>query len=40
LRWRFETDGIVPGSPIVSEGILYVGSADHRLYALRVASQG
>src|SRR5262245_5832874 len=32
-RWRHETGGIVDSSPAVVEGIVYVGSADHFVYA-------
>ncbi|NWJ42256.1 MAG: PQQ-binding-like beta-propeller repeat protein [Geothrix sp.] len=32
--WTFRTGAKVVSSPVVSEGVLYVGSADHRLYAL------
>lgn len=38
LRWRFETGGYVISSPTIAagSGILYIGSADHHLYALPV----
>ena len=32
--WSFRTGAKVLSSPVVSEGIVYVGSADHKLYAL------
>jgi predicted small lipoprotein YifL len=33
--WEFETVGLVPSSPAIgSEGTVYVGSADHKLYAI------
>ena len=34
LRWRFRTGGLVISSPAVGDGIIYVGSTDHRVYAL------
>ncbi|MCB0210965.1 MAG: PQQ-binding-like beta-propeller repeat protein, partial [Anaerolineae bacterium] len=34
LRWRFKTGGPVPSSPLVVDGIVYVGSTDHYVYAL------
>ena len=34
-RWRFETDGpIDDSSPLVVDGLVYVGSLDHRVYAV------
>ncbi|MBC8252599.1 MAG: PQQ-binding-like beta-propeller repeat protein, partial [Ardenticatenia bacterium] len=32
--WRFATSGPMPSSPSVSEGIVYIGSNDHHVYAL------
>jgi len=34
VRWKFETGGPVRSSPTVSDGVLYVGSTDGRLYAV------
>jgi eukaryotic-like serine/threonine-protein kinase len=34
IKWRFHTDGRVISSPAVSNGIVYVGSADGNLYAI------
>lgn len=34
LRWRFRTAGAIEGSPVTAHGLVYVGSKDHRLYAL------
>jgi len=34
LRWKFETKGPIMGSPMVYDDIVYVGSADHFVYAL------
>jgi len=36
--WTFRTGAKVLSSPVVSEGVLFVGSADHRLYALDAKS--
>jgi len=32
--WTFRTGAKVLSSPVLSEGVLFVGSADHRMYAL------
>lgn len=37
VKWRFRTNGMVIGSPVVDGGVVYVGSADHSLYAIRFA---
>jgi outer membrane protein assembly factor BamB len=34
LRWKFKTDGLVISSPTIKNGIVYIGSADHNVYAL------
>ena len=35
LLWSFETEGLVRSSPAVgSDGTIYVGSTDHKVYAL------
>jgi outer membrane protein assembly factor BamB len=34
LRWRFRTSGPVTSSPVVADGVIYIGSTDHRVYAL------
>lgn len=36
-KWRFETGGKVMSSPAVVNGVVYVGSNDGNLYALRAA---
>ncbi len=36
VKWKFATKAQVVSSPAVFSGVLYVGSADHRLYALEV----
>jgi len=38
LRWQFHTRGAVVSSPVVAGDSVYVGSADHQLYALDRAS--
>jgi eukaryotic-like serine/threonine-protein kinase len=38
VKWKFQTKGIVLSSPAVVGDTLYVGSADHNLYALAVAT--
>ncbi len=38
LRWAFETDDSVWSSPVASDGTVYVGSYDGRLYAIDTAS--
>ncbi len=39
LDWSFTTGGIVSSSPVVANGVVYVGSEDHKVYA-RNASTG
>ena len=34
VLWKFETGGMVKGSPVVSGGTVYIGSRDHYVYAL------
>jgi outer membrane protein assembly factor BamB len=38
LKWQFHTGGAVLSSPILDGDTLYVGSADHKMYALDAAS--
>ena len=38
VKWKFQTKGIVLSSPAVVGDTLYVGSADHNLYAIAVAT--
>ncbi len=33
-QWRFVTGGLVYGSPIVADGVVYIGSGTDKLYAL------
>lgn len=37
LKWKFHTAGPVISSPVAANGVLYVGSTDHNLYAIRLA---
>jgi outer membrane protein assembly factor BamB len=34
VAWKFQTEGPVRSSPTVTGGVVFVGSGDHRLYAL------
>ena len=39
--WEFETDGLVTSSPAIgSDGTVYVGSEDKKLYAIKTDSKG
>lgn len=38
LLWKLKTGGPVVSSPVISEGVLYAGSNDKRLYAIDAAS--
>ncbi len=38
IKWQFHTAGQVFSSPAISNGVLYVGSSDHFLYALDLSS--
>ena len=38
VRWKFPTGGMVISSPVVSEGVLYVGSTDGNVYAINLKS--
>ena len=38
IKWKFQTKGIVVSSPAVVGNTLYVGSADHNLYAVDIAT--
>ena len=35
-QWKFETGNQVVSSPVVSDGIVYAGSADEHLYAVKI----
>ncbi|HEU5478572.1 MAG TPA: PQQ-binding-like beta-propeller repeat protein [Candidatus Tumulicola sp.] len=37
VKWRFRTGGMIFASPSVADGVVYVGSADGKLYAVRAA---
>ena len=34
--WKYRTDGMIWGTPTISDGVCYVGSMDHNLYALDI----
>ncbi len=34
MYWNYTTGGVIDSSPTVAEGVVYVGSQDHKLYAL------
>jgi hypothetical protein len=34
LKWSYTTGGTVQSSPAVANGVVYIGSADHNVYAL------
>jgi outer membrane protein assembly factor BamB len=38
VKWQFHTGGAILSSPVLNGGTLYVGSADHKMYALNSAS--
>jgi outer membrane protein assembly factor BamB len=38
VKWKFHTGGMVIGSPVVAQGLIYVGSTDGNLYALNAES--
>jgi eukaryotic-like serine/threonine-protein kinase len=38
LHWRFKTDGKIFSSPVVLDGIAYVGSEDSNLYAIHATT--
>ncbi len=40
LLWQFKTGGPITASPVVANGILYIGSADGKLYALNAKEWG
>jgi len=38
LKWSYATEGAVWSSPAVSNGIVYIGSSDHNVYALNATT--
>ena len=38
VRWRFQAGGPIYGAPAVAAGVVYVGSADRRIYGLDLVS--
>lgn len=39
-KWSYATGGRVRSSPAVVDGVVYVGSQDHNVYALDVTIEG
>ena len=37
IAWRLQTGGPVRSSPVVSQGVVYVGSTDGKVYAIDAA---
>ena len=37
LKWKFKTNGKIFSTPAVAGGLVYFGSSDHNLYAVRIA---
>ena len=37
LAWRYRTGGAIRSRILVADGVIYFGSLDHRVYALRVS---
>jgi parallel beta-helix repeat protein len=35
IRWSYKTEGPIYSSPVINNNVLYVGSFDHHLYAIR-----
>jgi outer membrane protein assembly factor BamB len=35
LIWKHQTEAAVVSSPTIQDGIVYIGSMDHHVYALR-----
>ncbi|MEJ5360735.1 MAG: PQQ-binding-like beta-propeller repeat protein [Spirochaetota bacterium] len=35
LKWKFKTEGWVVSSPAIADGVVYFGSVDKNLYAVR-----
>ena len=36
LRWKYHTEMPITGTPTASEDMVFIGSLDHRVYALAV----
>jgi len=34
LRWKYQAEGQITGSPIIIDDVLYIGAADNKIYAL------
>ena len=37
LLWHFQTDNVIEQHPLFNDGILYFGSSDHTIYAIRMS---
>lgn len=37
-RWRFKTGNAIEGTPVIADGVVYVGSADKHVYAIDLKS--
>ena len=35
LLWKFQANGPIVSSAAIQEGVVYIGSLDHQVYALR-----
>jgi outer membrane protein assembly factor BamB len=40
LRWKFKTGGKIEASPVIANGVVYVGSSDRKFYALDAKTWG
>ncbi|MFC1474535.1 PQQ-binding-like beta-propeller repeat protein, partial [bacterium] len=36
IKWTFEAEGPIYSSPVVSAGLIYIGSRDNRIYAIDI----
>jgi hypothetical protein len=36
LLWTLQTHGAIQSSPLIADGVLYVGSSDHHLWAIEI----
>lgn len=35
VKWAFKTGGPIVTSPAIADGVVYIGSLDHKVYALK-----
>ncbi|MEC9049079.1 MAG: PQQ-binding-like beta-propeller repeat protein [Planctomycetota bacterium] len=40
LAWRFDTEGDILSSPVIADGVVYVGSTDNAVYAIDLSTGG